>query len=192
MLPSERVEQFVTFFKALADANRVKIVGLLAHQEYSVEELAAILGVTSATISHHLQKLLQADLVVAQARQYYNVYSLRGKVLREMAEQLLDEEVVRETAPLRDRDRYSNQVIEEYFGRGKLQGLPSQLRKREVVLRHLAKQFEIGKPYTERRVNEILKTHYSEAVPLRRELVRLKLLTQEGGKYWRTERKATP
>ena len=30
-------DETVTFFKALADANRLKIVGLLAQQPYSVE-----------------------------------------------------------------------------------------------------------------------------------------------------------
>ena len=186
MLPSERVEQFVNFFKALADGNRVKIVGLLAHQPYAVEELAAILGVTSATISHHLQKLAQADLVTAHARQYYNVYSLRTEVVRQMAEQLLNDEVIRETAPLHDLDRYSNQVLENFWVRGKLKAIPSQLKKREVVLRHVANQFEIDKRYSEKRVNELLKSFYSDPAALRRELVRAKLLAQDDGKYWRT------
>lgn len=185
MLPSERVEQFVTFFKALADGNRVKIVGLLAHQPYSVEELAAILGVTSATISHHLQKLSQADLVTAHARQYYNVYSLRSEVMRQMAEQLLNDDVIREVAPLRDLDRYSNQVLENFVVRGKLKAIPSQLKKREVVLRHIANQFEIGKSYPEKRVNEILKSFHSDFNTLRKELVRTKLLAHERAKYWR-------
>jgi len=186
MLPSERVEQFVNFFRALADSNRVKIVGLLAHQPYSVEELAAILGVTSATISHHLQKLLQADLVTAHARQYYNVYSLRTEVMRQMAEQLLNDDAIRETAPLRDLDRYSDQVLESFLVRGKLKAIPSQLKKREAVMRHIAKQFEIGKTYSEKRVNEILKSFHADYIVLRRDLVRMKLLTQGDGKYWRT------
>ena len=185
MLPSERVEQFVTFFKALADGNRVKIVGLLAHQPYSVEELAAILGVTSATISHHLQKLAQANLVTAHARQYYNVYSLRTEVVHQMAEQLLNDEVIRETAPLRDLDRYANQVLENLLVRGKLKAIPSQLKKREVVLRHIADQFEKAKPYSEKRVNELLRSFYADPAELRRELVRGKLLAQHDGKFWR-------
>ncbi|MCI0551250.1 MAG: ArsR family transcriptional regulator, partial [Anaerolineae bacterium] len=36
--------ELVTFFKALADASRLKIVGLLAEKPYSVEELAALLN----------------------------------------------------------------------------------------------------------------------------------------------------
>lgn len=185
MLPSERVEQFVTFFKAMADDNRIKIVGLLAHQPYSVEELAAILGVTSATISHHLQKLSQAELVTAQARQYYNVYSLRVDHLRHVAEQLLNQDAIRETAPLRDLDRYADQVREKFIVRGRIVALPSQLKKREVVLQHLANQFEMGKRYSEKRVNEILRSFHADYANLRRELVRTKLLTQEHGKYWR-------
>ena len=35
-------DQLLVFFKALADANRLKIVGLLAQQPYTVEQLAAI------------------------------------------------------------------------------------------------------------------------------------------------------
>ena len=41
-------EELVTFFKALADTNRLKIVGLLAEKAYSVEELAALLQVETA------------------------------------------------------------------------------------------------------------------------------------------------
>lgn len=187
MLPSERVDQFVTFFKAMADGNRVKIVGLLAHQPYSVEELAAILGVTSATISHHLQKLSQADLVTAQARQYYNVYSLREDNMRRMAEQLANEDALRETAPLHDLDRYADQVLSQFLVRGKLATIPSQLKKRQVVLRHLANQFEAGKQYSEKRVNEILRSFHNDYLPLRREMVRTKMLILEEGKYRRVQ-----
>lgn len=185
MSSAERVEQFATFFKAMADENRIKIVGLLAHQPYSVEELAAILGVTSPTISHHLQKLTQADLVTAHAHQYYNIYSLRLDVVRRMAEQMLRDDAFRDAAPMHDLERYSERVLEDYFVRGKLKEFPSQLRKREIVARHIANEFEPGKWYAEKRVNEILKTFYSDYDLLRRELVRMKLLGREDGKYRR-------
>ncbi len=66
--------ELVVFFKALADANRLKIVGLLARQEYSVEELAALLNLKAPTISHHLSKLAEAGLVSARAEGYYSIY----------------------------------------------------------------------------------------------------------------------
>ena len=56
---------FIRIFKALADPNRLKIVGLLAQQPYSVEQLAALLGVGESTVSHHLARLAEVELVAA-------------------------------------------------------------------------------------------------------------------------------
>ena len=67
-------EELLSFYKALADANRLKIVGLLAGQSYSVEELAALLGLRPSTVSHHLAKLAEAGLVSARTESYYSVY----------------------------------------------------------------------------------------------------------------------
>ena len=69
-------EELVTFFKALSDPNRLKIVGLLAQRAYSVEELAALLDLGAPTVSHHLSRLSKAGLVSAQAEGYYTVYRL--------------------------------------------------------------------------------------------------------------------
>jgi predicted transcriptional regulator len=185
MPPSERVEQFVTFFKALADENRLKIIGMLAHKPYSVEELAANLNVSSATVSHHLQRLLKANLVEARAHQYYNIYALRPETLRHMAEQLLSADSIKETVQAQDLSGYSTKVLHDYIVRGRLKTIPSQVKKREVILRYLAEEFEIGKRYSERRVNEILKTFHADYATLRRELVNMKLLTRDRGYYWR-------
>lgn len=185
-MSSEPMERFVKFFKALADENRLKIIALLAHKPHSVEELAANLGITSATVSHHLQKLGQADLVEARVQQYYNVYALRANVLRTMAEQLLSADLAR-LAPDLDLDTYSKNVLRQYVVRGRLSEIPSQLKKREVLLRHIAQAFEPGKRYSERRVNAILKAFHADVATLRRELVNHKLLKQEQGYYWRNK-----
>ncbi len=187
MSSSDQMERWLDFFKALADANRIKIIALLARQPHSVEELAAILGVTSPTVSHHLKKLQQADLVEARVQQYYNVYALRADVLRAMAEQLTSADFATRAVPDLDLDAYSKRVLEEYFVRGKLKAIPSQLKKRAVVLRRIAQEFEPGKRYSERRVNEILKAVHSDVSTLRRELVNHKLLTQAQGSFWRAD-----
>jgi len=187
MSSSDQMERWLAFLKALADANRIKIIALLARQPHSVEELAANLGVTSATVSHHLKKLEQADLVEARVQQYYNVYALRADVLRAMAEQLTSADFATRAAPDLDLDAYSKRVHDEYFVRGKLKEIPSQLKKREVVLRHIAQAFEPGKRYSERRVNEILRAFHADVATLRRELVNHKLLKQEQKSFWRAD-----
>ena len=127
---SEPLEKLVTFFKALAAENRLRIVALLAHQPQSVEDLAANLGVSSATVSHHLEKLRQADLVEARVQQYYNVYMLRADVLRQMAEQLLSADAIKSAASTLPLDGYASKVLDDYLVRGRLKEIPRQLKKR--------------------------------------------------------------
>ena len=56
-------DELLQFFKALADANRLKMVGLLAQHPRSGEELAALLDLKASTVSHHLSRLAGAGLV---------------------------------------------------------------------------------------------------------------------------------
>ena len=81
-------EELVTFFKSLADASRLKIIGLLAQQPYSVEELAALLDLKPSTVSHHLSKLVKVGLVHARTQSYYNVYQLDKSALEALDEKL--------------------------------------------------------------------------------------------------------
>lgn len=62
--------------KALADPVRVKIMSLLfgsADSEENSGDLAAVLGLTESTVSHHLAQLRKAGLVESE-RRGMNVY----------------------------------------------------------------------------------------------------------------------
>ncbi len=180
-------EPLVEFFKALSDKRRLRIAGLLAERPRSVEELAANLGLSPATVSHHLSYLLHANLVEAKAQQYYNVYSLRSETLHETAARLLTVEALKETAGSCGRDAYDEKVLADYIVAGRLKTIPAQLRKREVILRRLAEEFRAGKRYPEKRVNEILKAFHPDYATLRRELVNMGLLSRKEGVYWKDE-----
>jgi DNA-binding transcriptional ArsR family regulator len=103
----DKTGYLLEFFKVLADEKRLQIVGLLARQDYSVEELAAILNLSSATVSHHLRRLTSAGLVQAAARQHYHVYSLRLQTLHEMSQQILSQNTLQETTEDLDSTRSS-------------------------------------------------------------------------------------
>lgn len=75
-------EELLYFFKALADANRLKIIGLLAQSPLSVEQIAELLKLHSSTVSHHLARLAKVGLVSARAEGYYSVYQLDPKTGR--------------------------------------------------------------------------------------------------------------
>ncbi len=192
MTVQEETGRLVVFFKALADENRLRIVGLLADKPCSVEELAAMLRISSATVSHHLQRLAAADLVEARALQYYNVYALRLGTLTAMAKQLTQTEALKATTSGLDRDRYANKILDDYMARGRLKAIPRQLKKRLVILDRLAKEFEPGRRYSERQVSEILKAFHADFATLRRELVNARLLARDGGYYWKIVSPATP
>jgi biotin operon repressor len=181
-------EELVTFFKALADTNRLKIVGLLADKPYSVEELAALLQLKPPTVSHHLAKLVEAGLVRARAEGYYSVYQLDQSVLESRARSMFSQQELSNVASEVDADAYDKKVIKDYSRRdGSLKELPSQRKKLEAILRYVVKAFEVGKRYSEKQVNEILRRYHEDTATLRRELVGAGLMQREGGggEYWR-------
>ncbi len=181
-------EELVTFFKALADTNRLKIVGLLAEKPYSVEELAALLQLKPPTISHHLAKLVEAGLVKARAEGYYSVYQLDRSMLEAKTRSMFSQQELSNVASEVDADAYDKKVIKDYSRRdGSLKTLPSQRKKLEAILRYVVQAFEVGKRYSEKQVNEILKGYHEDTATLRRELVGFGLMRREGGggDYWR-------
>ena len=183
-------EELVTFFKALADANRLKIVGLLAQQPYSVEELAALLKLKASTVSHHLAKLSQVGLVHAIADSYYNVYQLDEKALETKSRSLFSQDNLAASVADVDADAYDKKVLKDYIHKdGSLKTIPAQRKKLEAVLRYIVKSFKAGKKYKEKQINEILKGYHEDTASLRRELVGYGLMKREGGggEYWREE-----
>lgn len=184
-------EDLVTFFKALSDANRLKIIGLLAQQPYSVEELAALLDLKASTVSHHLAKLAKVGLVSAKADSYYNVYQLDEKALEMKSRSLFSQENLAASVVDVDADAYDRKVIAAYTRPdGSLKTIPAQKKKLEAILRYVAqKAFKIGKRYSEKQVNDILKNFHADTASLRRELVGVGLMKREGGggEYWREE-----
>jgi predicted transcriptional regulator len=183
-------EELVAFFKALADANRLKIIGLLAQKPYSVEELAALLGLKASTVSHHLARLAEVGLVSARAESYYNVYQLDKDALESKSRSLFSSEDLHAAVADLDLDAYDRKVIADYCRRdGSLKTIPAQRKKLEAVLRYVVKSFKVGRRYSEKQVNEILSGFHEDTASLRRELVGCGLMKREGGggEYWRVE-----
>lgn len=178
----------LAFFKALADANRLKILGLLARQEHTVEELAAMLALRPSTVSHHLSRLAEAALVSARAEGYYSVYRLETHALEETAARLLSRDTLPAIAADVDTDAFDRKVWRDYtLPDGRLKTIPAQPKKLRAVLHHLVRSFEPDRRYTEKRVNQILKRFHDDTATLRRELVGSHLLARERGEYWRIE-----
>jgi AraC-like DNA-binding protein len=180
-------DQLLMFFKAMADANRLKILGLLAQENLSVEQLAGLLKLSSSTMSHHLS---ESGLVSARANSYYNIYQLEPKALESIAQHLLAKETLPTIAAEVDMDAYDRKVLADFtLPDGRLKTIPAQRKKLDVVLRFLASSFDPGVQYSEKEVNAILSRYHQDTASLRRELVGMGLLARSSGgaEYWLVE-----
>jgi predicted transcriptional regulator len=181
-----QTDELLAFFKVLADANRLKIVGVLAQQSSTVEQLAAMLGLQLSTISHHLARLAEVGLVSARAEGYYNIYSLETGALEKQAQRLLARETLPAMAAGVDVDAFDRKVLRDFAGPdGRLKALPAQRKKLIVVLRHALQYFEFDVQYSEKQVNEILAQVNEDTALLRRELVGLHWMARDHGVYRR-------
>ena len=182
--------EFLEFFKAMADANRLRILGLLAQDNLTVEQLSEMLNLRPSTISHHLSKLAEVGLVSAKAYSYYNIYQLENKELEKMANQLLSTDTLPSMAADVNLDAYDQKVISNYLDQeGRLKTIPSQRKKLEAILRYISQNFTQGEKYSEQEINKILSRYHQDTASLRRELISIGLLerSNDGRQYWLVE-----
>ncbi len=190
MNEDEQYQTLLEFFKALADANRLKIIGFLAQRPHSVEELAQALELGVSTTSHHLSYLAHVGLVSARAKGHYSIYSLEAEALKDMARRLLQtENLGRLSQPAAvEGSAYDRKVLSAFVNAdGQITAFPAQEKKYLVLLKHVLQAFEPGVRYTEKQVNEILLRFNEDTASLRRGMIEYHLMEREGGggQYWR-------
>src|SRR5882757_11252533 len=82
-------ETLLAFFKAMADASRLAIVGLLAGGERSVQDLARALDLKEPTVSHHLAVLKAQGIVTARAEGTTRWHALDRAALERLSKRVL-------------------------------------------------------------------------------------------------------
>lgn len=172
-------------FKALGHPVRLLILNLVQMKPRHGEELATILNLKPATISHHLAKLTEVGLLQSRKDQYYQVYSLISDVLDKTIAEVVRLPQPGLTAEV-EEDAYRKKVLKTFLKRGRLTNIPAQLKKRLIIFEHLAEEFEPGRKYPEREVNQILVEYHEDIATMRRALVEHRLLQRDRGVYWRT------
>jgi ArsR family transcriptional regulator, lead/cadmium/zinc/bismuth-responsive transcriptional repressor len=73
VLESEKAQRMAEFFSFLGDANRLRILSLLAGKELCVGDLANILNMSESAVSHQLRNL-RAMRLVSYRKQGRNVF----------------------------------------------------------------------------------------------------------------------
>ncbi|HWR43608.1 DUF2087 domain-containing protein [Sporomusa sp.] len=174
-----------------------KLTGLTDHQKTILElfyqgnsdnEVAKALGTSStSTIRNHRFTLREKQ---KQAKVFLAIMELLGEQVPKKNTFI---NIPRNSRNIDDRFAITEQENEEILAAcfsqgldGPLDSFPLKEKKRVAILRHLVKQFEPSKTYTEKEVNGILKPFYNDYVLLRRYLIEYGFMdrTQDGSSYW--------
>ncbi|MEM7246088.1 MAG: metalloregulator ArsR/SmtB family transcription factor [Acidobacteriota bacterium] len=171
--------------KAVAHESRLRLLGLLASQEHSVEQLSELLALRGPTVSHHLSVLRRAGLVSVRQEGTTRWHRLDGDGLQTLSTSLAGPSKVAQLSGEPPADAWDRKVLENFVKGETLQEIPASLKKRQVILRWLVEKFEHGERYRERDLNALIARHHEDVATLRRELIVSKLMAREDGIYWR-------
>jgi hypothetical protein len=178
--------ELLDFVKAMADVDRLRIIGILAKERASQSEIAGHLNMPLRDVVNHLAFLEHVGIVILKT----NSYELNTDKLENLARNQLQEEKP-EYVPTPDLDKRSRKVLASCLNPdGTIKQLPPQLGKLKVILEYLIQAFTPGLDYTEKEVNTIIRRFHLDVSGLRRDLVDAGLLDRErdGSRYWRPER----
>lgn len=177
--------QLIDFVKAMADVDRLRIIGILAMQPASHSEIAARLNMPVRDVFTHLAFLEHVGVIHRQE----DTFELNTTGLENLAREQLREEKP-EYIPAPGLDEKSRKVLASCLNPdGTIKQLPPQPRKLKVILEYLIQAFTPGLDYTEKEVNTIIRRFHVDVSGLRRDLVDAGMLARErdGSRYWRVE-----
>lgn len=171
------------FVKALSDAGRLRIIGVLAQHAATLKQVASELDLTVRQAFDHLSYLE----FVGAVRKKDDYYILDSKALESLSRAQFSAK--RETyIPALELDEKTRKLLAAHLNPdGTVKQIPAQSAKLRVILDYLVAAFTPGMDYTEKEVNTILRRFNEDTAGLRRALVDSGLLQREsnGSRYWR-------
>lgn len=172
-------------FKCLADNSRLKIINSLMIEPMYVELLAERLGLSTSTVSFHLKKLMDANIVSSRKEQYYTIYTLNEEILSMNFKDLIKDNRKEEEILNQREEEYKEKVIKSFFKYDKLKGIPVQNKKKQIILEKIVESFEKNRDYTEKEVNLIIADFNDDFCTIRRDLIGFNLMERKDGIYKR-------
>ena len=130
-----------------------------------------------------MKKMESAGVVNCSRSQFYIIYSLNRDIFNKPLFELIkkDDEVVSSD------EKYRREVISNFFKYGRLTKIPTQRKKREIVLTEVANSFELNREYGEKEVNEIILRYHEDFCTIRREMIAFGIMSRERETYKRVK-----
>jgi len=184
-MQTANLDTLLQFFKALSNESRLKLVGILSQQERSVEELATMLDLKEPTISHHLTKLKELNLVQMRSQGNTHLYQLNSETLQDLSKAMFTpDQMVALTSNVQE-NAWEAKVLNSFLEGDRIKEIPASRKKRWVILKWLVNQFQSDVDYAEVDLNTIIKRHHPDCATLRRELIGYGMMQRDQGIYRR-------
>ncbi len=184
-LSEEQFDQLLRFFQVFSNESRLKLIGHLAGGEKSVGELADVLNLKEPTVSHHLAELKGIGLVSARAEGTMRIYRLETKALEAISKDIFARPnlaALVKPSELTEEER----ILRTWVKDGRIVDIPAQEKKKQILIRWVARQIDPARRWTEREFSEWLSQFNEDYAFLRRYLVDNHYMARENGIYWRT------
>lgn len=180
-----QTDKSIAIMKALADQSRLAIINSLLERSQYVEEIAKRHALAISTVSFHLKKLEHAGLVSSRKEQYYTVFQANDAVFNTTLRELVSMPLAGKELQDVRMEEYHRKVLESFFQQGRLEKLPTQYKKRFIVLEQFAVRFELERRYSEQEVTGLIMPLFDDYCTIRRLLIEENLIRRDGSTYWR-------
>ena len=175
--------EILAFVKAMASAERLRIVGVLARGRATQSEIAEQLGMPVRDVFNHLSFLVNVGIITETD----GVYDLDEKAIESFARGQFEGKRASYEAD-QEKPEDVRKVLKSFLNAdGSLKQIPPQGNKLLIILNFIVDAFAFDTNYTEKEVNTILRRFHVDTAALRRYLVDNGLMAREsdGTRYWR-------
>ena len=177
--------EILSFVKAMASAERLRIVGVLVRGQATQSEIAEQLGMPVRDVFNHLAFLAEVGVITETD----GVYDLNEKAIESFARGQFEGKRPSYEANEEEPEDV-RKVLKNFFNAdGSLKQIPPQGNKLLIVLNFIVDAFAHDTNYTEKEVNTVLRRFHVDTAALRRYLVDNGLMAREsdGTRYWRVK-----
>ena len=185
---SSSLETLVGVFKALADPTRLRLAALIVDRARCGQDLAAELGISTPTVSHHLRVLRAAGLIREIRQTPYTFFELDHTALQTAVRAVADKKVVRDIAVDSAVPAEERKVLSAFFDGPRLTAIPAARRKKEIVFEEILRRLPRRKEYNEEELSRFLEAIHPDFCTIRREFIMGRYMVREAGRYQLTER----
>ena len=180
--------EILSFVKAMASADRLRIIGVLVRGRATQAEIAEQLHLPVRDVFDNLAFLVHVGVL----HETDGVYDLDEKAIETLARGQFEGK--RPTYEIKEeKPEDARKVLKNYLNAdGTLKQIPPAKNRLLIVLNFIVDAFAFDTNYTEKEVNTIIRRVHLDTAAMRRYLVDNGLMAREGdgSRYWRVKEEA--